>query len=55
MPVYEVDESFTSIEAEAILREAGCQPSRKKGATDETAAALILERFLDQFPAQSKQ
>ena len=48
LPVYEVDESFSSVEAEAILREIGRQPSRKKGSTDETAAALILERFLEQ-------
>ncbi len=47
LPVYTVDESFTSVEAEGLLREAGRQPSREKGSVDEAAAALILERFLD--------
>ena len=46
MPVFTVDERFTSVEAEAILRESGREPSRRKGSVDEAAAALILERFL---------
>jgi putative Holliday junction resolvase len=48
LPVYEVDERFTSVEAEGLLREAGQQPSRDKGSVDEVAAALILQRFLEQ-------
>ena len=48
MPVYTVDERFTSVEAEGLLREAGRQPSREKGSVDETAAALILRRFLSE-------
>lgn len=47
MPVYTVDERFTSVEAEGLLREAGWQPSRNKGSVDEAAAALILRRFLE--------
>ena len=46
LPVYTVDERFTSYEAEGLLREAGEQPSKKRGLVDATAAALILERFL---------
>ena len=46
LPVYSMDERFTSVEAESLLREAGRQPSRDKGAVDETAAALILQRFI---------
>ena len=49
LPVYTVDESFTSVEAEALMREAGGQPSRQRAAVDETAAALILQRFLDRM------
>ena len=48
LPVFEVDERFTTFEAEALLRAAGRQPSREKGAADEAAAMLILQRFLDQ-------
>ncbi len=47
LPVHTVNEAFTSTEAEAILREAGLQPSRERGAIDEAAAVLILRRFLD--------
>ena len=47
LPVYPMDERFTSLEAEGLLREAGRQPSLEKGAVDETAAALILQRYLD--------
>ena len=53
LPIHEVDEAFTSREAEGLLREAGIQPSRDRGAIDETAAVLILRRFyehLTQFP-----
>lgn len=45
LPVYEVDETFTSVEAEGLLREAGIEPSRNRGAVDEAAAVLILRRF----------
>ena len=48
LPVYSIDERFTSFEAQGLLREAGRQPSREKHAVDEVAATLILQRFLDQ-------
>ena len=51
LPVYTVDESFTSVEAEGLMREAGMQPSMQRAAVDEAAAALILRRFLDQRQA----
>ncbi len=47
MPIYIVDERFTSVEAEGLLRDAGREPSRDKGSVDEAAAALILRRFLE--------
>ena len=46
LPVHEMDEAFTSQEAEGLLRDAGLQPSRDRGTVDETAAVLILRRFL---------
>ena len=46
LPVHVVDERFSSVEAEGLLRESGVQPSRQKGDVDAMAAALILERFL---------
>ena len=47
LPVHTVDERFSSVEAEGLLRESGVQPSRRKGDVDAMAAALILERFLE--------
>ncbi len=49
LPVHGVDEAFTSMEAEGLLRDAGLQPSRSRGAVDEAAAVLILRRFLDTY------
>lgn len=46
LPIHGVDESYTSVEAEGLLRESGQQPSRRKETVDETAAVLILQRYL---------
>ena len=46
LAIYEMDERFTSVEAEGLLRELGVQPSRDRASVDETAAVLILQRFL---------
>ena len=49
IPVYTVDETFTTFEAEGLMREAGQEPSRNRGSVDSAAAALILQRFLDEI------
>jgi len=46
LAVHEMDERFTSVEAEGLLRESGVQPSRDRASVDETAAMLILRRYL---------
>ncbi len=46
LPVYTVDERFSSVAAEGLLRDSGVEPSRRKGEVDALAAVLILERFL---------
>ncbi len=46
LAIYEMDERFTSVEAEGLLRESGVQPSQDRASVDETAAVLILQRFL---------
>jgi len=48
LPVHGVDESYTSVEAEGLLRESGQEPSRRKETVDEAAAMLILQRYLHQ-------
>jgi putative Holliday junction resolvase len=47
LPIHLVDESFTTVEADAIMKDRGEQPSRNRGDLDSMAAALILERFLN--------
>ena len=49
LEIYEMDERFTSVEAEGLLRESGVQPSRDRGSVDETAAMLILQRYLGSY------
>jgi len=44
--IHEMDERYTSVEAEGLLRESGVQPSRDRASVDEVAAVLILQRFL---------
>ena len=46
LAIYEMDERFTSVEAEGLLRESGVQPSRNRASVDEASAVLILQRFL---------
>ena len=47
VPVETWDERFSTVEAEQMLREAGREPSRDRGRVDATAAAVILQRYLD--------
>ena len=54
LPVFSVDERYTSVEAEALLRAAGNQPSRNRGMVDAAAAVLILRRFLYQESNQGE-
>ena len=46
LAIHEMDERYTSVEAEGLLRESGIQPSRDRASVDEVAAVLILQRFL---------
>jgi len=46
LPVHEVDERYTSTEAEAQLRAEGTWPA-PHGAVDARCAAILLRRYLD--------
>ncbi|MGL5080755.1 MAG: Holliday junction resolvase RuvX [Microcoleaceae cyanobacterium] len=48
LPVEYMDERLTSVQAEQMLIEAKISPSRNKALIDRKAAALILQRWLDQ-------
>ena len=42
-----VDERLSSVSAEMSLREQGIKTGHEKGKVDETAAAIILQEYLD--------
>ena len=46
IPVFMVDEAFSSAAAAGELADAGRSPGRERGAVDAGAAAVILRRFL---------
>lgn len=47
LPVFYVDERWTTKEAERAMREAGEKPSRRKGKVDALSAVLILQAWLE--------
>ena len=47
VPVTEIDERLSSIAAKKALHEQGVKTGHEKGRVDETAAAIILQEFLD--------
>lgn len=49
IPVYTVDERFSTAEAERLLRLGGSLPSKDRGKIDATSATIILQEYLDQI------
>ena len=47
VPVQLLDERFSTVQAQRLLRETGVQPSRQKARVDAAAAAVVLQAFLD--------
>lgn len=47
LPLFFVDERWTTKEAERAMREAGESPSRRKEKVDALSAVLILQAWLD--------
>jgi putative Holliday junction resolvase len=47
LPVHLVDERLSTVAAERALAEAGARGRRAKGAVDRSAAAVILQTWLD--------
>ena len=47
IPVVPVDERLSSISAKKSLQEQGVKTGHAKGRVDETAAAIILQEYLD--------
>jgi putative Holliday junction resolvase len=49
MPVQTWDERLTSVAAEKQLREAGVNAKKAKAKIDASAAAVMLQSYLDSF------
>ena len=47
IPVVEIDERLTSVEAKRMLHEMGIKTGHNKSQVDKTAAAIILKTYLD--------
>jgi putative Holliday junction resolvase len=52
VPVEMVDESFSTVEAEEVLLAADLSRARRRQVVDRVAAAVILQRWLDQHPQE---
>ena len=52
MPVALQDERLTTVEAERSLREAGVRGRDRRAVVDRTAAAVILQAWLDAHAAR---
>jgi putative Holliday junction resolvase len=52
VPVEMVDESFSTVEAEEVLLAADLSRARRRQVVDRVAAAVILQRWLDQHPEE---
>jgi len=48
-PVHSIDESYSSVEAEASLHQMGKKVGDDKGAVDRIAAAIILKQYLQEM------
>ncbi|HMS53865.1 MAG TPA: Holliday junction resolvase RuvX [Fimbriimonadaceae bacterium] len=49
--VFEVDESFSTVEAENALRQTDLKASGRRKLRDGESARIILERFFDEYEA----
>ncbi len=47
VPIQTVDERLSSVQAQRFLREAGKKSRQQRGHVDQTAAAILLQSYLD--------
>ena len=55
VPVKTLDERYTTVEAERLLRQAGVKPSRNRARVDAVAAAVILQAYLESRRAAAER
>lgn len=53
LPVYTLDEAYSSVEAERQLRQEGVDTAHDKARIDERAAMLLLEQYLQSNAAHA--
>src|SRR5205814_1325481 len=47
VPIQTVDERLSSVQAQKFLRDAGKKSKQQRGQVDQTAAAILLQSYLD--------
>ena len=47
VPIKTLDERLSSVQAQKFLREAGKKSKQQRGKVDQTAAAILLQSYLD--------
>jgi putative Holliday junction resolvase len=55
LPVFFQDERLTSSQGERMMIEAGVSRAKRRSALDRTAAALILQAYLDMNPTEDRR
>jgi len=55
LPIDMMDERLTSFEADRMLAESGMKPKKRKAHLDATAAAIILQTYLDAARSRARQ
>lgn len=55
LPVHFEEEELTSVEAEELIKESGKKYDRKSGKTDEIAAILILEQYINHLDSSKEK
>jgi len=54
-PMYKIDERFSSAEAENVIHGYNKKVGQDKGRVDRIAAAIILQKFLDERPQDNRE
>ena len=49
IPIYYIDERYSTVQAEDKLMNAGIRPSKNQKKIDSAAAAIILQSYLDKI------
>jgi len=51
VPIQTVDERLSSVQAQKLLSQSGVKAKQQRGKVDQSAAAILLQGYLDNLPA----